>query len=271
MTTDWSARWLDLVESSPEFPEAALRRGADYAAFDWQLELDIERGRATTTASSGRLQYEAAISVPTLSSEQIDAIVASIASSTERLAAVLDGELPDDLDHVLDLDPAAIRASCTCRSIDRPCKHAAAVPHLLADAIVEDPFDLLHLRGVRHIKHEQPLVFTQRCVGERPLDHEVGGLRREEISVQFDHLAATARGENDEAADEVGPVLEEESFAVVPTHQFGRAFGEVLERHQFKVASLPFGLLRGRRLRRQRDRLTRFRIEDCRCLQRLRA
>jgi uncharacterized Zn finger protein len=149
MSSGWTSRWLDLVEASSAFDEAALRRGADYAAFDWQLDVEIEPGRASTTATSGkRMQYEASISVPTLAPADIDAIVESIASETQRVAAVLDGELPTETADFLRFDPGDLVPSCTCQSIDRPCKHAAAVAHLIADAITDDPFDLLHLRGL---------------------------------------------------------------------------------------------------------------------------
>ncbi len=152
MKTNWGSRWLDLIESSSAFDDAALRRGSDYAAFDWELDVEIDPGLASTTASSGkRMQYDASISIPTLARTEIEAIVDSIASETQRVAAVLDGELPADTPGLLEVDPDHIIASCTCQSIDQPCKHAAAVAHLVADAIADDPFDLLHLRGLPRI------------------------------------------------------------------------------------------------------------------------
>ncbi len=160
---DWGSRWLDLVEASPAFDEQALRRGADYASFDWQLDVEIEQGRASMTVSSGpRMSYEAAVTVPTLDDKDVEAIVASIASETKRIAAVLDGELPPDLDVLLAIDPATIVPSCTCTSVDRPCKHAAAVAHLIADAIADEPFDLLHLRGVSRVDLIERLTATRR-------------------------------------------------------------------------------------------------------------
>lgn len=145
----WAARWLDLVDGAPSFPEPALRRGADYAAFDWQLDVEIEPGTAKTTASSGRrMHYDATITVPTLTLDETDDIVAFIAEKTERIAAVLDGELPLDLPHLVTFAADQIVPGCTCQSVDQPCKHAAAVVQLLADAVADDPFDLLHLRGL---------------------------------------------------------------------------------------------------------------------------
>lgn len=159
----WGSRWLDLVEASPAFDEAALRRGADYASFDWQLDVEIEAGRASTTASSGpRMSYEAAVTVPTLSEAEINTIVLSVAEETQRIAAVLDGELPPDLDVLLAIDPASIVPTCTCTSVDRPCKHAAAVAQLIGDAIADEPFDLLHLRGVSRVDLIERLTAIRR-------------------------------------------------------------------------------------------------------------
>lgn len=159
----WGSRWLDLVEASPAFDEQALRRGADYASFDWQLDVEIEKGRASTLASSGkRMSYEAAVDVPVLDADEIDEIVVSIASETHRIAAVLDGELPTDLDVLVAIDPASIVPSCTCTSVDRPCKHASAVAHLIADAVADEPFDLLHLRGVSRVDLIERLTAVRR-------------------------------------------------------------------------------------------------------------
>jgi len=159
----WGSRWLDLVEASPAFDEAALRRGSDYASFDFELDVEIEAGRASTTASSGpRMSYDAAVTVPTLDGAQVDAIVLSIAEETQRIAAVLDGELPPDLDVLLAIDPKNIVPTCTCTSVDSPCKHAAAVAHLVADAIADEPFDLLHLRGVSRVDLIERLTATRR-------------------------------------------------------------------------------------------------------------
>lgn len=175
--TDWGARWLDLVEQSPAFDEQALRRGADYVGFDWQLDVEIDKGQALTTASSGpRMSYEATITVPQLEPAQVDAIVATIAAETHQIAAVLDGELPSGLDVVLDIDPTEIVPTCTCNSVDRPCKHAAAVAHLVADAIADDPFDLLHLRGLSRVELIERLTASRRehhedTGGDTPADN----------------------------------------------------------------------------------------------------
>lgn len=140
------SRWLDLVEA--QLGEAVLRRGADYAAFDFQLDVDIQPGDASIEASSGpRMQYTASISVPTLSEAEIESIVDSIVAETERTAAVLDGDWPSDLD-LLAFDPDQLVTSCTCTQPDPGCKHVGALAHLVADAITDEPFDLLHLRGV---------------------------------------------------------------------------------------------------------------------------
>src|SRR5205085_12591141 len=69
-------------------------------------------------------------------------------------AALLDGELPPEIatdaaDAGLDLLPGGgeIGPRCSCSDDADPCKHAAAVCYLVADALDADPFVLLLLHG----------------------------------------------------------------------------------------------------------------------------
>lgn len=141
--------WLDRIENSGVFSSHTLGRGADYARFDWQLEVEIEPGLASTIARAGRrLEYRATLRVPTVPESKWNRIIASIAASTERTAAVLDGDMPTELGDDLLPEADTIVLSCTCRSNDAPCKHAAALLYITAEAIDEDPFELVHLVGL---------------------------------------------------------------------------------------------------------------------------
>src|SRR5690606_28694927 len=71
-------------------------------------------------------------------------------------AALLDGELDpgivaDAREVEVELLPRArdLRTACSCPDDVDPCKHAAAVCYLVADALDTDPFVLLLLRGRR--------------------------------------------------------------------------------------------------------------------------
>lgn len=164
---NWGSAWLDRVESAGVFGVHALRRGADYARYDWQLEVDIHEGRAGVRARSGRrMVYEAEATVPVLDGDVWDDLVSEIAASTSATAALLDGELPGQIGSTVAPDPSEITLTCTCRTNDRPCKHAGALLYLLAEAFDEDPFDLLHFRGM-------PRAELVRRVGDRRRGHSV--------------------------------------------------------------------------------------------------
>ena len=78
----------------------------------------------------------------------------AIAGRAAHAAALLDGELDpsiveDARDAGVDLlpGPGDLRPRCSCPDWADPCKHAAAVCYLVADALDEDPFALFTIRG----------------------------------------------------------------------------------------------------------------------------
>jgi hypothetical protein len=86
--------------------------------------------------------------------QEWDRVLGSVSAQLGRAAALLDGELPPEVaDDVaaagLDLLPGTgeVGPRCNCPDDADPCKHAAAVCYLIADALDADPFALLLLRG----------------------------------------------------------------------------------------------------------------------------
>jgi hypothetical protein len=86
--------------------------------------------------------------------QEWDRVLDSVSAQLGRAAALLDGELPPEVaDDVavagLDLLPGTgeVGPRCNCPDDADPCKHAAAVCYLIADALDADPFALLLLRG----------------------------------------------------------------------------------------------------------------------------
>lgn len=152
----WGTKWLKMLESSKAISNEALERGRAYALHDWQLEVDLEPGKAEALARSGpRLRNRASIQAPALSKEQWDVVVGLIARSSARTAALLDHELDLRLlqeakDNGVRLLPTArsLKPNCTCRNWGELCKHASAVAYLLGDVFDEAPFDLLLWRGL---------------------------------------------------------------------------------------------------------------------------
>jgi len=89
-----------------------------------------------------------------LTDAEWDRLLDAVAARAAHTAALLDGELPpevvaDAAAAGVDLLPGAgeIGPRCSCPDWADPCKHAAAVVYLVAQALDADPFALLQLRG----------------------------------------------------------------------------------------------------------------------------
>ncbi len=156
MSRAWGATWLDIVDGSAAFDAEDLARGQAYARHDWQLDLDLEPGRAFATARSGpRVSHLAEVHARVLDGGEWDRVLELVASSAARTAALLDRSLDEALlqeAKAVDVDllpqPEEITTACSCTTPGSPCKHVAAVLYIMADAFDEDPLDLLEFRGL---------------------------------------------------------------------------------------------------------------------------
>jgi uncharacterized Zn finger protein len=99
--------------------------------------------------------YEVVLKVRPFRDDEWDCVFDAIAGKAAHAAALLDGELDPgvvaDAEAVeVDLLPRSgeLRTACNCPDWAEPCKHAAAVCYLVADALDDDPFVLLLLRGL---------------------------------------------------------------------------------------------------------------------------
>ena len=93
--------------------------------------------------------------VPVLDGAGAEAFVETVAAESGRVAALLAGDLPHALvEHAeeagVELLPygGELGATCTCEAWTDPCPHALAVLLQLGQLLDEDPFVLLHLRGL---------------------------------------------------------------------------------------------------------------------------
>ncbi len=152
----WGSAWLTRLERASAFSDEALERGRAYALHDWQLEVDLQPGRAEALARSGpRIRNRASIEAPLLSEADWSIVIGLIADSSARTAALLDhdldlailGEAKSKGVHLIP-PPQSLVASCSCRNWGELCKHSSAVVFLLADVFDEAPFDLLLWRGL---------------------------------------------------------------------------------------------------------------------------
>ncbi len=150
----WSRRFLSAVEAI--LTHGRLTRGRTYARQGQVIDLGIGSGLAVAQVQgTRRTPYGVQISMPALSDERWAAIVETLARQAGHAARLLAGELPHEIEGVFAEAGAALFpergshliTSCTCPDWATPCKHAAAVCYLMAEAFDDDPFLLLAFRG----------------------------------------------------------------------------------------------------------------------------
>jgi uncharacterized Zn finger protein len=118
-------------------------------------QISVEPGRFAAAVEDEHGLWAVMGSVPELDSGAAGALVETVAAEAGRVAALLAGELPHALvEHAeeagVELLPygGELGSSCTCDAWTDPCPHALAVMYQLAWLIDDDPFVLLHLRGL---------------------------------------------------------------------------------------------------------------------------
>ena len=150
----WSRRFLSAVESI--LTGGRLTRGRTYARQGQVIDLGIGSGLVVAQVQgSRRTPYGVQISMPAASDARWEAIVATLAAQAGYAARLLAGELPHEIEDVFAEAGVALfpergshlTTSCTCPDWATPCKHAAAVCYLMAEAFDDDPFLLLAFRG----------------------------------------------------------------------------------------------------------------------------
>ena len=150
----WSGRFLAVLTSLGV--GGRLDRGKRYARAGQVVDLAIEPGAITATVQGSRSEpYRARIGLRPFADEAWEALLDALAADSWYAAALLAGEVPEDLEDVLagvglSLFPQGsgeLPMDCSCPDWSVPCKHLAAVAYLAAEAFDEDPFALLRWRG----------------------------------------------------------------------------------------------------------------------------
>lgn len=153
-TTWWSRRFLKAIES----PETASRlsRGKSYARSGQVLSMTIAPGEVAAQVQGSRPEpYAVTVAAPPFTRADWRRAVGALAEQAAYSAELLAGRMPEDIEQVLEplgmaLFPAMrqLDLACSCPDWGNPCKHAAAVCYLLAEQFDEDPFVILHWRGM---------------------------------------------------------------------------------------------------------------------------
>jgi uncharacterized Zn finger protein len=155
--TWWGRAWLEALEQRARLDPGRLSRGRSYARRGSVVELTVSPGEVEAVVQGSRVTpYQVTVRIRAFSSAEWGSVLDVVSAQIGRVAALLDGELPpeviDDVrDAGLELLPGAgeVLTHCTCPDFAVPCKHSAAVCYLIADALDDDPFALLLLRGRR--------------------------------------------------------------------------------------------------------------------------
>jgi uncharacterized Zn finger protein len=153
--TWWGLAWLEALEQRAQLDPNRLPRGRDYARSGAVGELVLAPGEARAEVRGRkRSPYLTRIRVRRFTDGEWDRVLDVVCAQLGRAAALLDGELPPEVTNDLaaaglSLLPGAgeVGPRCTCPDEADPCKHAAAVCYLVADALDADPFVALLLRG----------------------------------------------------------------------------------------------------------------------------
>jgi uncharacterized Zn finger protein len=152
--TWWSRRFLAVLESLGV--GGRLSRGRTYARAGQIVSLDLDAGGAVAQVQGSRPQpYKVRVGIPAFGKTEWAAITQALADDASYAAAMLNGEMPRDIERVFDavgisLFPASHRdlaMDCSCPDHAVPCKHLAAVFYVLAERFDADPFQILALRG----------------------------------------------------------------------------------------------------------------------------
>ena len=150
----WSGRFLAVLTQLGV--GGRLDRGKTYARAGQVVDLAIEPGAITATVQGSRDEpYRARIGLRPFADEAWEAVLDALAADSWYAAALLAGEVPDDLEAVLagvglSLFPQGsgeLPMDCSCPDWSVPCKHLAAVAYLAAEEFDVDPFALLRWRG----------------------------------------------------------------------------------------------------------------------------
>lgn len=151
----WAKRWIAVLEGFNL--GARLQRGRTYARRGQVLGIEVKPGRVDARVQGSRSDpYRVAISIAPFTADERKRFAAALAASPLHLAKLLAGEMPQDIESVLEgkrisLFPARqseLTTDCSCPDWSNPCKHIAAVYYLLGEEFDRDPFLLLSVRGI---------------------------------------------------------------------------------------------------------------------------
>jgi uncharacterized Zn finger protein len=150
----WAKAWVRAVEEA-SYSSTDLTAARTISRSGRIGQISVEPGRFVAAVEDEHGLWAVLGTVPELDSRAGETLVEIVAAEAGRVAALLAGELPHTLvEHAeeagVELLPygGELGSTCTCEAWTDPCPHALAVMYQLAWLIDDDPFVLLHLRGL---------------------------------------------------------------------------------------------------------------------------
>jgi uncharacterized Zn finger protein len=195
--TWWGRRWRRALESlGATYPNPRLPQGRSLARKGAVQDLVVEPGAVRAQVHARNRVHDVVLTLPMFTDVAWATAVEALAGQLRHAAALLQGELPEDVDDTLrgvdlSLFPQGgeLGSTCTCTSKIEPCAHATAVHYVLAPMLDTDPFLLTRLRG----RERGPLLAELRAA------RSGGAVEREPERLTIDQLDPdalfTARGD----------------------------------------------------------------------------
>ncbi|MDA3646881.1 hypothetical protein LZ318_40740 [Saccharopolyspora indica] len=153
--TWWGRRWRRALESlGATYPNSRLPQGRSMARNGAVRDVVVAPGTVSAQVHARTKVLDVTLTLPVFTDAEWRTAVAALAGQLRHAAALLRGELPEDVDDTLrevDLSlfpkTGELRSTCACPGRAEPCAHATAVHYVLAPMLDSDPFLLTRLRG----------------------------------------------------------------------------------------------------------------------------
>ena len=224
----WAQRWISVLEGFNL--GARLQRGATYARGGQVLGIDVTPGKVAARVQGSRKDpYKITIAIKPFTRDERSRFTAALEASPLHLAKLLAGEMPQDIESVLEkkklsLFPARqseLTTECSCPDWSNPCKHIAAVYYLLGEEFDRDPFLLLQVRGIARedlaptsapVAESEPVIVATSdnfWEGERPSLDLIGDIDPRARLALLDRLGPFPFWRSDRPLNEaIAPILE---------------------------------------------------------------
>ena len=150
----WAKRWIAVLEGFQV--GTRLTRGRSYARNGQVTQIAIEPGGIRAQVQGSRPKpYDVTMRVRQLEQAEWCAVSAAIVDDVRLCAALLAGEMPEDIERAFSaagtsLFPSSaneMKTACSCPDWSNPCKHLAAVFYLIGEEFDRDPLLLFVVRG----------------------------------------------------------------------------------------------------------------------------